>query len=110
MKQIIKEVLKAEERVDTALREARESAAETVRVAEGEVADMLSENREKAREIVRTAVVEAEKEAERIREERLRQADEQRDALLHDDTDAMGDLVSRICRIIVAGEPEADIG
>ncbi len=110
MKQIIKEVLETEERVDVTLKQARERAAETVRVAEEEVADMLSEAREKAREIVRTAVVEAEKEAERIREERLKQADEQRDALLQDETDAMGDLVSHICRIIVAGEPEADIG
>jgi len=110
MKQIIKEVLKAEEKVDIALRQARESAAEVVGVAEAEITDTLSEARENAREIVRKAVVEAEKQAERIRTERLKQADEDRDVLLHDDTDAMGDLVKRICRIIVAAEPEADIG
>ena len=110
MKQIIKEVLKAEEEIDLALREAREKAAQTVRAAEGEVAEMLGQARERARETLRTAVVEAEEQAERMRKERLKQADEERDALLHDNTDAMGDLVSRICRIIVAGEPEADIG
>ena len=109
MKKIIKEVLEAEERVDAVLRQARESAAEAVSLAEREAAEKLSHAKESARGIIQTAVEDAEKEAKHIREETLKQADQQQNALLHDKADVMEDLVGRICRIILATEHEADI-
>ena len=109
MKQIIKEVLKAEERVDVALSQARERASETIGLAEREIAEKLSDAKERAREIMQTAVEEAQKEAKRIRAEKLKQTDQQQEAMLHDRADAIDDLVDRICRIVLATEHEVDI-
>ncbi len=109
MKQIIKEVLKAEERVDVALSQAREKASETIGSAEREIAEKLSDAKERARQIIQTAVEEAEKEAKRIRAEKLKQTDQQQEAMLHDHADVMEDLVARICRIVLAAEHEVDI-
>lgn len=109
MKQIIQEVLKAEERVDVALGQARERASETIGSAEREIAEKLGDAKERARQIIQTAVEEAEKEAKRIRAEKLKQTDQQQDTILHDNADVIDDLVGRICRIVLAAEHEVDI-
>ena len=109
MKQIIKEVLKAEERVDAALSQARNKASEIITSVEREVAEKLSEAKERTREIIQTAVEEAEGQAKATRAEKLKQTDQQEEAMLHENADAIDDLVDRICRIVLDAEHEVDI-
>lgn len=101
MKQIVKEILEAEERVNSVLQQAREKAAEIRLTAETEISDRTNEARRKAQEIVQTTVDEAKKEAQRIREERLRQADQQQEGLLHSRTDVREELVDRLCATVM---------
>ena len=101
MKQIIEEVLQAEERVSAALKQAREKAAEIVRATEKETSEKVAGAREKAREIMQTTIEEAKKEAEHIREEKLKQMNQKKEALLKSNPDVTDALVDNICRIVV---------
>jgi vacuolar-type H+-ATPase subunit H len=108
MKQIIEEVLQAEEKVDVILRQAREKASEIKRSAEKEISDKMSEAKQKAREIIQTTVEEAKKDAERIREEKLERAKQEKDTLLSENTGTINNLVDDICNIILATEYDKD--
>lgn len=101
MKQIMEDVLKAEERVSAILRQARERASEIRQSAEKEISEKMSEARRKALEITQTAVENARKEAERIKEEKLAKAEQQQRALRNDDTGKIDRLVDKICEIIL---------
>lgn len=108
MRQIIKEVLEAEQRANVALQEARQKASEIRRSAEKEMSEKIGEAKQQAREIIQTAVEEAKIEAEHLREEGLRRADEQGDALRNGKADVIEDLVDRICTVILTTECEMD--
>ena len=101
MKQIIKEILEAEERVNNALQQARQKAAEIRLAAETEISARINEAKQEAREIVQTAVDEAKQEAQRIREARLREADREQEALLDSRTSSRQELVDRLCASIM---------
>jgi vacuolar-type H+-ATPase subunit H len=108
MKQIIEEVLQAEEKVDVILRQARERASEIKRSAEKEISDKMNDAKQKAREIIQTTVEEAKKDAERIREEKLERAKGEKDTLLSENKDTIDSLVDDICNIILATEYDKD--
>jgi vacuolar-type H+-ATPase subunit H len=104
MKQIIEEVLQAEAKVNTSLQEARSQAAAIRAAAEKQAAAMLNEAREQGREIVQTAVEQAKQEAERLRTEKLAQADAACDTLLNSHTETMDKLVDELCQVILSTE------
>ena len=108
MKRIIEEVFEAEEKVDTVLRQAREKASEIRHSAEKDVSEKISDAKQRALEIMRAAVEDAKKEAERIREEKLKQADQEKDTLFNNNADTIDDLVDDICKIILTTEYEKD--
>jgi vacuolar-type H+-ATPase subunit H len=108
MKQIMEDVLKAEERVSATLRQARERAAEIRQSAEKETSEKMSEAKRKALEVMQTIVEDARKEAERIKEEKLAKAEQQQRALLNDDTGKIDGLVDKICEIILKTEYAKD--
>ncbi len=108
MKQIMQDVLKAEERVSATLKQARERASEIRQSAEREISEKMSEARRKAVEITQTTVEEARKEAERVKEEKLAKAEQQQCALLNDDTGKIDRLVGTICEIILKTEYAKD--
>jgi len=108
MRPIVKEVLEAEARVDAIVQEARRKGSEIRRSAEKQMSETIGHAREQARQIIQDAVVEAEGQADRIRAERLEQADRQGAALLGGETKKIGDLVDRICDIILTTESETD--
>ena len=101
MKQIIKEVLDAEERLGATLQQAREQASGIKRAAEAEAAERVGQAREQARRIIREAVQDAEEEGQRLRAEKLAQADRQRDTLLNSHAAAMQELVDQIQELII---------
>ena len=107
MKEIIEEVFKAEEKVGVILKQAREKASEIRQNAEKENLDRVNETKQKARETIQTAVEQAKKEAELIREEKLRQADSEKDSILNN-KDMIDGLIDNICNIILTTECEKD--
>jgi vacuolar-type H+-ATPase subunit H len=104
MKQIIGEVFQAEEKVGIILEQARNKASEIRRSVEKEVVEKMSDAKQKAREVIQTTVEDAKKEAELIKEEKLKQADQENDALLSNNTDTINNLVDNICNIILTTE------
>ena len=108
MKQIIKEVFQAEEKVGEILKQARNKASEIRQSADKENSDKTSEAKQKAREIIQTTVENAKKEAEHIGEEKLKQADREKDTLLNSNTNTMNSLVDNTCKIILTTEYAKD--
>ena len=104
MKQIMEDVLKAEERVNAILKQARERASEIRKSVEKEISDKMSETRRQALQITQDAVDQARKEAERIKQEKLETAEQRQRALLNDDTGAIDRLVNDICAIVLKTE------
>lgn len=110
MKEIIREVLEAEKRVDAILKEARQRASEMRRAAEEEIAQRIGQARQEAREVLQAAAEEARREAERLADEKLAQADQQRSALLDRNVDAVEHLVEDICRLVLSTERQVTSG
>ncbi len=108
MRRIVQDILEAEARVSAVLEQARQNALEKRRAAEQEISEQMSAARREGREIVRQAVEEARREAERMRVETLERADRQGSALFGGRTEAIEDVVSRICTIVLSTEGRAD--
>jgi vacuolar-type H+-ATPase subunit H len=104
MKQIMQDVLKAEERVNAILKQARERASQIRQSAEKEIAEKISEAKCQALEITQTTIEDARTEAERIKEEKLAEAERQQRGLLNDDTGKTDRLVDKICEIVLRTE------
>jgi vacuolar-type H+-ATPase subunit H len=107
MKQIIEDVFKAEQKVDEVLRQAREKAAQIKQAADKTGMDKMNEAKQKAREIILAAIENAKKEAESIRQEKLKQASTEKDAILKRN-DIIEQLVGEITNIILATEYDMD--
>ena len=108
MKQIIKEVFQAEEKVGEILKQARNKASEIRRSVEKENLEKMGDAKQKAREIIQTTVEDAKKEAERIRQEKLEQARQEKDSLLKNKKETIDNLVDQICNIIINTTYEKD--
>lgn len=108
MKQIIEEVLQAEEKVGAILKEARNKASEISQSAEKEVSARISDAKEQARELIKAAVEDAKKEGQRIGEEKLKAADGEKDALLKNNAETTSNLVANICKIVLTTEHEGN--
>ena len=101
MKQIIKEVFQAEEKVGEILKQARNKASEIRHAVEKENAEKMADAKQKAREIIQTAVEEAKNQAERTRQEKLDKARQEKDTLLKDKKETIDNLVDQICNIVI---------
>jgi F0F1-type ATP synthase membrane subunit b/b' len=72
------------------------------------MSEKIADAKRQAQEIVQTAAEEGRGEAERVRQEALRQADERTQAEIDGKTDAMEKLVTRISTLILGTEYEMD--
>jgi len=108
VKQIIEEVLRAEEKVAAMLKQARDKASEIGRSTDKDILERMNDGRQKAIETVRAAVEDAKKETERIRQEKLEQADKEKDTLLNNNGDVINNLVDTICKMILNTECDKD--
>jgi vacuolar-type H+-ATPase subunit H len=106
MKQIVTEVLQAEEAINARLQEVRGEAARILAAAEKEAAGRLAGAQEEARRLVQEAVEEAKKEAERLRSKRLALADREKEQLMTGRADAIDLLVDRICETLMTTEEQ----
>jgi len=108
MKEIIEDVLQAEEKVNRLLKQAREQAAQIKQAADKAHSEKIGAAREQARQIIHTAVEAAQKEAEQIRTDRLQQAEQAKDALLNMDSETRDHLVNEICTMLLETETEKE--
>jgi vacuolar-type H+-ATPase subunit E/Vma4 len=108
MRKIVREILETESRIGEILQEARQKASEMKLAADKEASEQVAEARQQARGIVQAAEEEAKKESERIGTETLERAQQQADALLDGKAEAIDDLVTRICDVLLNVEPEMD--
>lgn len=110
MKQVIKEVLQAEEKAAAVLTQARAQASEIKLAAEKEASEQISEAKGQVRAVMQGIIEEGKKAAERTREERLAQADRDNEALMTSRAETIKGLVDDICRVIIATDREDDRG
>ena len=108
MKQIIEDVLQAEERMGEVLKQARAKASEIKRAADQEIAESVDRAKRQAQEIVQAAVERANAEAQRFKEERLGQADRDNEALLNGNPETVEPLVDAICNLLLTTERKRD--
>ncbi|MBN1766580.1 MAG: hypothetical protein JW860_15100 [Sedimentisphaerales bacterium] len=108
MKEIIEEVLQAEENVGLILKQAREKADEIRRSAEKEASENMNAARQQAQDLLQKNMVQAEAQAGQIRQEKLKQAEHEKENLVHDNADTIAGLVDEICNLIVTTEYEKD--
>jgi len=104
MKQVIEEVLQAEERVGVLLKGAREQADQIRRSTEQEISTLLNDARAEAQASTQSFLEDAKKEAEQIKADRLKLADQAKDRLLNDNADKVGDLVKNVCDLVMTTE------
>jgi vacuolar-type H+-ATPase subunit H len=69
---------------------------------ETEISGKMGDAREKARGIIQTTIEDAKRQAELTRQEKLKQADREKDELLTSNTNAIDALVDDICKIILS--------
>jgi vacuolar-type H+-ATPase subunit H len=110
MKDIVSEILQVEKKVADVIQKAREKAAETRQQSDREIAQALAEAREKARKIVQEAVDEATGNAERVRDGKLREAEEKSGAIARDNSQKIEDLVGEVVRLVIQTGYDGDGG
>ena len=103
MKQIIEEVFEAEKKANEIIKKARGKAAEIKQAAEKDNSEKIAQAKLEAKDIIRNSVENAQKEAEIIRQEKLKQADNEKEAILGSEK-VLSDLVDNICEIIIKTE------
>lgn len=108
MKEVIKEVLQAEEKVNSIIEEARNKAAEIRKAADKEVSEKVRQAEQQAQEILKNTVEESKKQAEQIRRERIEQGRHDNESLMQNNTDKINKLVDDICELVLKTEFEKD--
>ena len=75
-------------------------------MAEKDVGEKMSRAKEQSLELIKNTIAEAVTEGERIGAEKLKEADNEKDALLEANAEATNALVGNICRVVLATEHE----
>ena len=110
MKKIIEEVLQVEEKVSLELKQARNEASEMRLAVEKEAAEQVANANKQAHELIQTAAEDAKIEAGRYREDKLKAAEQGKDAFLSENAGKIDGLIDNIVDIVLSGSigKEAD--
>ncbi len=103
MKQIIEEVFEAEKKANEIIHKAREKASQIRQAVEKDNSEKIAQAKLRAKDIIRDAVEKAQKEAEFVRQEKLKQAEKEKEAIIGNKK-VLDDLVDNICDIIISSE------
>jgi len=106
MKQIIKEVMQAEEQVSEILKQARSKASKIKSSTEKDISEKRVQAKEQAHKIIQAAVEDAQKQAQDIRQDKLKQTYHDKDTVLNDNADKIDGLIENICNMILSTEYE----
>ncbi|HUV06783.1 MAG TPA: hypothetical protein VMX75_03570 [Spirochaetia bacterium] len=104
MEEIIDDILKAEQRAESTLEEARKKEADMRRALESEISSMLEEAHTRAQKIIEERVSLAKREAQEMYEEGVKKAEGQRKNLLEKNKGQLENVVEEIVGYIVTPE------
>jgi len=107
MKEIIQEVLQAEEQVKTIIQQARVEAAEIKNSADKDMSEKINQAKEQTRQIYQASVEEAKKQGEQLADEKIRQADAEKENMIESNADKINRIADDICKMIVTTEYDA---
>lgn len=105
MKQIIEEVFEAEKKANEIIQKARDKASQIRQAVEKDNSEKIAQAKQKAKDIILNAVENARKEAEIVRQEKLKLAEKEKEAIIGNEK-VLNDLVESICNIIISAEDE----
>ncbi len=108
MKQIIEEVLQAEDHANACLKQAREKAATLKATASQQSLEQIAQAKLQAQQLLQSAVEQARCRAEQTRTKKLTDANRQNKAFLANSADDAAQLVDAICHLIIATDPDKD--
>jgi len=106
MKQIIEDVLKAENDIHSLLHQARQQAAEIKHAVDKECAELLNEAKSKAQAMAQKTLEDARRDAEKLKEERLRQAEQEKKAFFAQNSSSITRLVDSIYQLLQSTESD----
>ncbi len=109
MKKIIKEVLQVEDQVKELINQARSQAAEIKSSADKDMSEKINQAKEETKQIYQTVIEDAKKQAEQIANEKIKQADMQKEDMIKSNADKIDSLVSNIYKIILTTEYDMNI-
>jgi vacuolar-type H+-ATPase subunit H len=109
MKKIIKEVLQVEGRVKELVNQARVQAVEIKSFADKDMSEKINQAKEETRQIFQAVLEDAKKQAEQLANEKIKQADMQKENMIKSNTDKIDRLVSNICKIILTTEYDMNV-
>jgi len=109
MKKIIKEVLQVEDQVKELINQARSQAAEIKSSADEDMSEKINQAKEETKQIYQTVIEDAKKQAEQIANEKIKQADMQKENMIKSNADKIDSLISNICKIILTTEYDMNI-
>ncbi|MBA7713958.1 hypothetical protein ES703_122969 [subsurface metagenome] len=101
MKEIMNEILQAERKVEETLQKAREKAAEIKLQAEKNASQKIEEARRKAKEFFLAGVEEAKQKAMRIRDGKLKKAEEESEEIRSSNRIIIENLIQEIVRLVI---------
>jgi len=101
MKDIVKEILSTEKRVEEILQKARAAASDIKLRAEREVSEKVAGARRTAREIIQKAFTDAEREAQKYRDDKLKEAERESREIINRNRKNIEKLIEEIVQLIV---------
>ena len=101
MKDIVKEILSTEKRVEEILQKARADASDIKLRAEREVSEKVSGARRTSREIIQKAFTDAEREAQKYRDDKLKEAERESREIMNRNRKNIEKLIEEIVQLIV---------
>lgn len=101
MNDIVNEILSTEKRVEEILQKARADASEVKLRAEREVSEKVAGARQAAREIIQKAVRDAEREARKYRDDKLKEAERKSIEIINRNRKNIEELIDEIVQLIV---------
>jgi len=100
MKDIVKEILSTEKRVEEILQKARADASDIKLRAEREVSEKVSGARRTSREIIQKAFMDAEREAQKYRDDKLKEAERESREIINRNRENIEKLIEEIVQLI----------
>ena len=101
MKDIVKEILSTEKRVEEILQKARADASDIKLRAEREVSEKVAGARRTSRELIQKAFTDAGREAQKYRDDKLKEAERESREIINRNRKNIEKLIEEIVQLIV---------
>jgi vacuolar-type H+-ATPase subunit H len=104
MNEIVDQILRTEKHVEEIIQKARQDAQEIKQKSEKKTSSEVEEARKKANHVISSAIESAKNESLKLREQTLKKAEEEGNAIFMKNRDAIQKLVKDILRLIIHTE------